>query len=92
MKSSLENKWNIIDYKSSYAYSKHHLKQVRYYVNAVREITGDEVDGYICYLLANEIKLVKVRYNKLLYYRGRENEKIYINFNIKFIIIKCTKC
>jgi len=60
VKSSLEDKYNIIDYKSSYAYSSHHLKQVRYYVNAVREITNKSVSGYICYLLENEIKIVKV--------------------------------
>ena len=52
--------WNVIDYKSSFAYSEHHLKQVRYYVRAIKDITGDEVDGYICYLLENEIKIVKI--------------------------------
>ena len=52
--------WNVVDYKSSFAYSEHHLKQVRYYVRAIKEITGDEVDGYICYLLENEIKIVKI--------------------------------
>ena len=52
--------WNVIDYKSSFAYSEHHLKQVRYYVRAIKEITGDEVDGYICYLLENEVKIVRV--------------------------------
>jgi len=52
--------WNVIDYKSSYAYSEHHLKQVRYYVRAIKEITGDEVDGYICYLLENDIKIVRI--------------------------------
>ncbi len=52
--------WNVIDYKSSLAYSEHHLKQVRYYLHAIKEITGDEVDGYICYLLENEIKIVKI--------------------------------
>lgn len=57
---SLFNSWNIIDYKSSISYSEHHLKQVHYYVKAVKEITGDEVDGYICYLLKDEIKLVKI--------------------------------
>ncbi|MFK5938213.1 MAG: RecB-like helicase [Sulfurimonas sp.] len=55
-----EGSWNIIDYKSSFAYSEHHLKQVRYYVNAVKEITGDEVDGYLCYLLEDEIKIISV--------------------------------
>lgn len=52
--------WNVIDYKSSIAYSEHHLKQVRYYVKAIEEITGDEVSGYICYLLEDEIKVVEV--------------------------------
>lgn len=52
--------WNVIDYKSSISYSSHHLKQVRFYINAIREITGEEVNGYICYLLENEIKIVRV--------------------------------
>jgi len=52
--------WSVIDYKSSISYSKHHLKQVRYYVQAVQEITGDEVEGYICYLLEGEVRLVKI--------------------------------
>ena len=52
--------WNVIDYKSSIIYQQHHLKQVRYYVRAIKEITGDEVDGYICYILKDEIKMIKV--------------------------------
>jgi len=52
--------WNIVDYKSSLAYPKHHLKQVNYYVKAVKEITGDEVFGYVCYVLDGDIKIVKV--------------------------------
>ncbi|MEA3228359.1 MAG: RecB-like helicase [Campylobacterota bacterium] len=52
--------WSIIDYKSSISFSKHHLKQVRYYMNAIREITGDEVEGYICYLLEDEVKLSSI--------------------------------
>lgn len=52
--------WNVIDYKSSLGYSEHHLKQVRYYIKAIAEITGDEADGYICYLLKDEIKIIKV--------------------------------
>jgi exodeoxyribonuclease V beta subunit len=42
------------------AYGEHHIKQVNYYVKAIKEITGDEVSGYICYLLEKEIKIVKV--------------------------------
>lgn len=52
--------WNVIDYKSSLGYSEHHLKQVRYYVDAIKKITGDAVDGYICYLLEDKVKIVKV--------------------------------
>ncbi len=52
--------WNVIDYKSSFAYSSHHIKQVNYYVKAVEEITKDEVRGYICYLLEDEIKIVQI--------------------------------
>ncbi|MEN8303485.1 MAG: RecB-like helicase [Campylobacterota bacterium] len=52
--------WSVIDYKSSFAHSEHHVKQVRYYVHAIKDITGDEVDGYICYLLENGIKIVKI--------------------------------
>ena len=56
----LLSSWNVIDYKSSTIYDEHHLKQVRYYVKAIKEITGEEVDGYICYLLKKEVKFVKV--------------------------------
>lgn len=52
--------WNVIDYKSSFNYSKHHIKQVNFYVQAIKKITNDEVNGYICYLLADGIKLVKI--------------------------------
>jgi exodeoxyribonuclease V beta subunit len=55
-----DGSFNVVDYKSSIAYSEHHLKQVRFYVKAIREITGKEVRGYICYLLADESKLVEV--------------------------------
>ena len=52
--------WNVVDYKSSMAYSEHHLKQVRYYVDAIKEITGDEVEGYLYYLLKDQIKIIQV--------------------------------
>jgi exodeoxyribonuclease V beta subunit len=52
--------WNVIDYKSSIAYSDKHLQQVGFYINAIKSITGDQVDGYMCYLLEDEIKLIKV--------------------------------
>ena len=52
--------WNVIDYKSSLSYATEHQKQVKFYVNAIKAITQEEVDGYICYLLRNEIKILKV--------------------------------
>lgn len=52
--------WRVIDYKSSMNYSQHHTKQVSYYVNAIKEITNDEVDGYICYLLEDEVKIIQI--------------------------------
>jgi exodeoxyribonuclease V beta subunit len=55
-----DGRWSIIDYKSSQKHSDEHLKQVRYYIKALKEITGDEVDGYLCYLLSDEIKLKRV--------------------------------
>ena len=60
VKSDKDEVWNVIDYKSSLSFSDHHLKQVRYYNKAIGEITGERVQGYICYLLADEVKLVKV--------------------------------
>ncbi|MDD2904999.1 MAG: RecB-like helicase [Sulfurimonas sp.] len=60
IKDETQSQWKIIDYKSAMHYTKEHHKQVRYYINAVKEITGDEVEGYLCYLLKDEIKIIKV--------------------------------
>jgi len=57
---SEDGSFRVIDYKSSAAFSEHHLKQVRDYVKAIEEISAKEVEGFICYLLADEIKIVKV--------------------------------
>ena len=55
-----DGSWVVIDYKSSMNYQDHHVKQVSYYTRAIKEITNAEVNGYICYLLKNEVKLVKI--------------------------------
>lgn len=55
-----EGSWNVIDYKSSLTYTDKHLEQVRYYVKAIEEITSEKVEGYICYLLEEGIKIVKI--------------------------------
>ena len=52
--------YSIVDYKSALSYTDHHHKQVAYYVKAVQAITGERVEGYICYLLSNEVKLIKI--------------------------------
>ena len=54
-----DGRWVVIDYKSSTAFGEHHQSQVSYYVQAIKDITNDEVDGYICYLLDSEIKILK---------------------------------
>ena len=55
-----DGSYNVVDYKSSMKYTQHHLKQVRYYVKAVQEITKKAVTGSICYVLENEVKIVQV--------------------------------
>ena len=55
-----DDRWNIIDYKSSTLNHDEHLKQVRYYVKAVEQITGDRVDGYICYLQKEKVDIIKI--------------------------------
>ncbi|MDF1877514.1 RecB-like helicase [Sulfurimonas sp. SAG-AH-194-L11] len=55
-----DSSYLVIDYKSSMAYAKEHINQVRAYVRAIKEISGENVRGIICYLLADEIKLVEV--------------------------------
>ncbi len=54
------SKWSVIDYKSSISYQRENINQVNYYVKAIKEITGDEVHGYICYLKESDIKIVKI--------------------------------
>jgi len=55
-----DSSWSVIDYKSAFTHSHKHLSQVRSYVKAIKEITQKSVSGYIVYLLADEIKIVKV--------------------------------
>jgi exodeoxyribonuclease V beta subunit len=55
-----EDRWVIIDYKSSQAHSESHHHQVNFYKKALSEITGEKVEGYLCYLLEDGIKLLEV--------------------------------
>lgn len=52
--------YTVIDYKSAMNFQEEHHKQVNYYKNAIHAITSDEVNGYICYLLQEGVKIVKV--------------------------------
>ncbi|MDQ1267429.1 MAG: hypothetical protein QG560_72, partial [Campylobacterota bacterium] len=54
------NAWRVIDYKSALSHSAEHLAQVGFYVSAIREITGDEVSGHVCYLLKDSVKIVHI--------------------------------
>jgi exodeoxyribonuclease V beta subunit len=55
-----DNSWAVLDYKTSKLYADKHKAQVLYYVDAIKTITGNKVDGYICYLLKESIEIVKV--------------------------------
>ncbi|MDH4944394.1 RecB-like helicase [Sulfurimonas sp. C5] len=55
-----EDKWMIIDYKTGEHFHKEYIKQVKSYIKAVEEITNQEVEGYLCYLLSDDVKIVKV--------------------------------
>jgi len=55
-----DDSWVVIDYKSSMNYQDHHIKQVYYYTRAIKEITGAKVSGYICYLLKEKVKFIKI--------------------------------
>jgi exodeoxyribonuclease V beta subunit len=55
-----KEEWVVVDYKSSMTYTESHLKQVSFYKKAIGQITAEKVQGYICYLLEEGIKLVEV--------------------------------
>ncbi len=55
-----QNGYKIIDYKTGENFHDEHQKQVRNYVKAVRKITNEPVEGYLCYLLESRIEIEKV--------------------------------
>ncbi len=55
-----DGQWSVIDYKSAMNFTEYHIKQVRYYIKAVQAITNEEVKGYVCYILADVVKIVQV--------------------------------
>ena len=50
----------VIDYKSSQKYAIKHQNQVGYYKKAIANITGKRTEGFIVYLLEDEVKIVGV--------------------------------
>jgi exodeoxyribonuclease V beta subunit len=55
-----EGRWVVVDYKSAISHRENHLKQVRFYKKAVASITGEEAEGWLCYLLEEGVQLVEV--------------------------------
>ena len=51
----------VIDYKSSKKSSSKHHKQVRQYRQALQELLGKSVEGFLIYLLESGVELVKVK-------------------------------
>lgn len=54
-----ENGWVIIDYKSGREEEQKHREQVNRYCEAIRLSTGDETEGYLCYLLEDRCEWIK---------------------------------
>ncbi len=55
-----ENHCIVIDYKSSQKYTLKHQNQVGYYKKAIANITGKRTEGFIVYLLEDEVRMVGV--------------------------------
>jgi exodeoxyribonuclease V beta subunit len=54
-----ENGWKIIDYKSGREEEAKHREQINRYAEAIRSMSNEEVEGYLCYLLEDRIEWVK---------------------------------
>jgi len=57
---SEQNRFRIIDYKSSTTHMDKHIKQVKYYTKAIKDITGKEAKGYLCYMLKEKILIKEI--------------------------------
>ncbi|MBD3824333.1 MAG: RecB-like helicase, partial [Epsilonproteobacteria bacterium] len=55
-----DGSYRVIDYKSSMGDMQEHTIQVKGYVDCVEKISQKSAEGYICYLLEDGIKIVKV--------------------------------
>ncbi len=50
----------VVDYKSGMNFHEEHIKQVKTYKNTLHTLTKEEVKGYLCYLLENDVQIVEV--------------------------------
>jgi exodeoxyribonuclease V beta subunit len=55
-----EDKWVVIDYKSSQKRESSHIAQVLHYKNAIKKITNKSVEAYVCYVRDKEVELVNI--------------------------------
>ncbi len=56
-----ENRWVVIDYKSSESQRGEHIKQVERYKRALQSLdTQQSIEGYLCYVRAAEIEIIAV--------------------------------
>lgn len=51
--------WRIIDYKSGREEEAKHREQINRYTEAIRAMSNEEVEGYLCYLLEDRIEWVR---------------------------------
>ncbi|EQB39538.1 hypothetical protein M947_05970 [Sulfurimonas hongkongensis] len=55
-----DESYTVIDYKTSQSYTQNHKTQVKFYMEAIKEITKRKVKGYIVYLLDASLDAVLV--------------------------------
>jgi exodeoxyribonuclease V beta subunit len=55
-----DDRYIVVDYKSSENVMIKHIKQVAYYKRALKEIFSKNVDGYLCYVRDDEVEIVKI--------------------------------
>lgn len=54
-----EDRWIIIDYKSGYGIKEKYEEQIKRYIRAVQKVTGETVEGYLCYVVDQKVEWVK---------------------------------
>ncbi len=55
-----DDKYIVIDYKSSDFVQTKHIKQVSHYKKALTAILDKKVEGYVCYIRDSEVEILKV--------------------------------